>query len=178
MGRMVNWVNEEWKNQKNRKENKDKVKEEGITCTEQYYCGKQKDNGISSVEKSVVKKKVCSQKKRPKATSKGSKLEVEEAKATSKGSKLEEEEGRKERINWPKANSKEWIKFDEDVTNILKLVHSSHENKAETHPGIIFRVGSDRFGVKEAKQKTQSSGPSKRQKKCKALREEIKKLKK
>ena len=58
------------------------------------------------------------------------------------------------------------------------MVHSSHENKAETHPGIIFRVGSDRFGVKEAKQKTQSSGPSKRQKKCKTLREEIKKLKK
>ena len=51
------------------------------------------------------------------------------------------EERKKERINWPKANSKEWIQFDEDVTNILKLVHSSHENKAETHPGIIFRVG-------------------------------------
>jgi len=87
------------------------------------------------------------------------------------------EEGRKERINWPKANSKEWIKFDEDVTNILKFVHSSHENKAEAHPEIIFRVGKDRFGAKEAKQKTQSSGPSKRQKKCKTMREEIKRLK-
>merc|ERR1712055_699461 len=124
--------------------------------------GKQKENGLR--KKSGANKKESSQKVRPKATSNGAKLEGEER--------------RKERINWPKANSKEWMKFDEDVTNILKLVHSSHENKAETHPGIIFRVGSDRFGVKEAKQKTQSSGPSKRQKKCKKLREEIKKLKK
>ena len=114
----------------------------------QSHYGKQKENGIrSSVGKLGANKKEDSQKETPRATSKGPKLEVEE--------------GRKERINWPKANSKEWIKFDEDVTNILKLVHSSHENKAETHPGIIFRVGSDRFGVKEAKQKTQSSGPSK-----------------
>ena len=165
--RMVNWVKEVRKNQENRNENKGKVKEKGITCTvqKQNQHGKQKENGLrSSSKKSGANKKESSQKERPKATSNGAKLEGEER--------------RKERINWPKANSKEWIKFDEDVTNILKLVHSSHENKAETHPGIIFRVGSDRFGVKEAKQKTQSSGPSKRQKKCKTLREEIKKLKK
>merc|ERR1739842_172983 len=97
--------------------------------------------------------------------------------STSKGPKPEVEEGRKERINWPKANSKEWIKFDEDVTNILKFVHSSHENKAEAHPEIIFTVGKDRFGAKEARQKTQTLGPSKRQKKCKTVREKIKRLK-
>ena len=162
--RMVNWVNEVWKNQNNRNENKEKGK--GITCTveKQYHCGKQKENGIkSSVEKSRASKKESSQKERPKATSKGSKIEAEER--------------RKERIKWPKANSKEWISFDEDVTNILKLVHSSHEKKAEAHPAIIFTVGSDRFGVKEAKQKPKSSGPSKRQKKCKKVREEIKRLK-
>ena len=114
----------------------------------QYHCRKQKENGIrSSAEKSGANKKESSQKEWPKATSKGSKLAVEER--------------RKERINWPKANNKDWVRFDEHVTNILKLVHSSHENKAEVHPGIIFTVGSDRFGVKEAKQKTQSTGPSK-----------------
>merc|ERR1712060_886867 len=157
--RMVNWVKEVRKNQENRNENKGKVKEKGITCTvqKQNQHGKQKENGLR--KKSGANKKESSQKERPKAAS--------------NGTKLEEEEGRKERINWPKANSKEWMKFDEDVTNILKLVHSSHENKAETHPGIIFRVGSDRFGVKEVRKKTQSSGPSKRQKKCKKLREEI-----
>ena len=48
-----------------------------ITCTEQYHCGKQKENGIrSSAEKSGANKKESSQKERPKATSKGSKLEV------------------------------------------------------------------------------------------------------
>ena len=160
--RMVNWVKEVLKNQKNRNENKEK----GIPSTveKQYHCGKQKENGIrSSAGKSGANKKESSQKERPKATSIGSKLKVEER--------------RKERVNWPKANSKEWIRFDEDVSNILKLVHSSHENKAEAHPGIIFTVGNDRFGAKEAKQKTQSSGPSKRQKKCKTVREEIKRLK-
>merc|ERR1739842_171177 len=107
------------------------------------HYGKQKENGIrSSVGKLGANKKEDSQKETPRATSKGPKPEVEEG-------------------------SKERIKFDEDVTNILKFVHSSHENKAEAHPEIIFRVGKDRFGAKEAKQKTQSSGPSKRQKKCK-----------
>ena len=74
---MVNWVNEVWKNQKNRNENKEKE----ITCTveKQYHCGKQKENGIkSSAEKSRASKKESSQKERPKATSKGSKIELEE----------------------------------------------------------------------------------------------------
>ena len=122
---MVNWVKEIGKNQENRNENKGKGKEKGITGTVQkkYHCGKQKENGIrSTAEKSGANKKERSQKERPKTTSKGAKLEGEEI--------------RKERINWPKANSKEWIKFDEDVTNILKLVNSSHENKAETHPDL------------------------------------------
>ena len=160
--RTVNWVSEVYKIQKNRNENKEKE----ITCTaeKQYHCRTQKENGIKGrAEKSLASKKESSQKQRPKATSKGSKIEVEER--------------RKERIKWPKANSKEWVSFDEDVTNILKLVHSSHEKKAEAHPEIIFAIGSDRFGVNEAKQKPQSSGPSKRQKKCKKVREEIKQLK-
>ena len=69
-------------------------------------------------------------------------------------------------------------RFDDDVTSILKQIHSSHENKAETHPRIIYAVGLDRFGVKEVEQKPRPAGPSKRQRKCKELREEIKKLEK
>merc|ERR1739840_38958 len=124
--RMVNWVKEVWKNQKNNNGNKGKGKEKGITraVDKQSHYGKQKENGIrSSVGKLGANKKEDSQKETPRATSKGRIPEVEE--------------GRKERINWPKANSKELIKFDEDVTNILKFVH---ENKAEAHPEIILTV--------------------------------------
>merc|ERR1712055_455912 len=102
--RMVNWVKEVRKNQENRNENKGK--ENGITCIvqKQYQRGKQKENGLrSSSEKSGANKKESSQKERPKSTSNGAKLEGEER--------------RKERINWQKPNSKEWIKFDEDITN-------------------------------------------------------------
>ena len=137
---MMNWVKEVWKNQK---KNKEKGKEKGIihAVEKQSHYGKNKENGIrSSVGKLGANKKKGSQKETPRATSKRSKPEVGE--------------GRKERINWPKVNSKELIKFDEDVTNILKLVHSSHENKAEAHPEIIFTVWKDRFGAKEGKQKT------------------------
>merc|ERR1712142_763439 len=125
--RMVNWVQEVWKNPKNRYENKEKGKGRGITSTveKRYHCGKQKEIK-SSAEKSGANKKESSQKEKPKATG--------------EESKLGREERRKERINWPKANSKEWVRFDEDVTNILKPVHSSHENKAEVHPGIIFTI--------------------------------------
>merc|ERR1739840_7953 len=85
-----------------------------VNWEKQSHYGKQKENEIrSSVGKLGANKKEDSQKETPRAASKGPKLEVEK--------------GRKERINCPKANSKEWIKFDEDVTNILKFVHSSHE---------------------------------------------------
>ena len=88
------------------------------------------------------------------------------------------EEGRRERIKFPNATSSEWERLDEDLTNILRLIHSSPENKAKTHPELIYKFCRDRFGVEEVKQKSQPAGSSKRQKKCKKLREEIKELKK
>merc|ERR1739842_132749 len=84
--RMVNWVNEVWKNQKINNGNKGKGKEKGITRAvgKQSHYGKQKENGIrSSVGKQGANKKEVSQKETPRATSKGPKLEVEEG---SKGS--------------------------------------------------------------------------------------------
>ncbi|MCP4273336.1 MAG: hypothetical protein GY781_15495 [Gammaproteobacteria bacterium] len=156
--RMVNWVKEVERNQKNNKEYKEgKRKENACRVEKQHQSKKQEDKG-----KAVAKKSASDLKEGPKEISNGN---------------SEREVKRKGRINWPKANSAEWIKFDEDVTNILKNIHSSHENKAETHPSIIYAVGKDRFGVKEGKQKSQPAGPSKRQKKCIKLREEIKKLK-
>ena len=86
-------------------------------------------------------------------------------------------EGSKERINWPKANSKEWERLDEDLTTVLKAQSSSPESKATMHPVIIYTLCKERFGLKERKKKGKSSGPSKRQNKCSQLRKEINNLK-
>ena len=86
------------------------------------------------------------------------------------------EDGSK-RINWPKANSKEWERLDNDLTAVLKAQSSSPESKATMHPVIIYSLCKERFGVKERKEKGKISGPSKRQTKCSQLRKEINKLK-
>ena len=84
----------------------------------------------------------------------------------------------KEKIDWPKANSKEWEELDDDITSLLKILISPVENKAKTHPEIIYQMCKERFGVKERKPRAQPSGPSKRQKICAELRKEIKILQK
>ena len=43
-------------------------------------------------------------------------------------------ESGKPRIKWPKANSKEWAKIDEDLTALLKILYSPPEKLAESHP--------------------------------------------
>ena len=87
--------------------------------------------------------------------------------------------GRKEAINWPKSNSPEWKRLDEDISTLLRTIYSSPEKKAETHPVIIYQMCKERFGVKEQKKQNKSinRGPSRRQRKCKQLREDINKLK-
>ena len=87
------------------------------------------------------------------------------------------DKSRKEKLNWPKGNSPEWRRLDEDLSSCLKILISSPENKAETHPVLIYNISRERFGVKESKKKSKPSGPSKRQRQCKELRGEIKKLK-
>merc|ERR1711879_241310 len=79
--------------------------------------------------------------------------------------------------NWPKSNSKEWEKLDEDLTTPLRIIYSTPERKATSHPKIIYEMCKERFGVKEKKLKSSGSGPSKRQLKCAKLRREIKQLK-
>ena len=100
-------------------------------------------------------------------------------KATQQNAKqVKTEDARKPKINWPKGNSKDWIQLDEDLTALLKILYSPPEKLAESHPRIIYEMCKERFGVKEtsASQK-RPSGPSKRQRKCKKLREEINQLK-
>ena len=114
----------------------------------------------------------------------GRKQKTEEKRETKKSHKEEVKEeknttgdGSKERINWPKANSKEWERLDEDLTAVLKAQSSSPESKATMHPVIIYSLCKERFGVKERKAEGKSSGSSKRQTKCSKLRKEINKLK-
>ena len=85
----------------------------------------------------------------------------------------------RERVKWPKANSKEWEEWGEGVAEVLRAQNVTPENKAVIYPLLIFTLGKERFGTKEKKdrEKTQPSGPSRRQRKCKRLREEINMLK-
>ena len=113
----------------------------------------------------------------------GEKKETTKAQKKTGKKKLNEEpkagdRSRKDRINWPKANSKEWKELDTDITSLLKTMYSTSERKAESHPKIIYAMCKERFGTKEIhkKQVKCTKGPSRRQRKCKALREEIKKL--
>ena len=106
------------------------------------------------------------------------KVESEEGNIKSEDAKGKREEGRRDRLKYPNAISQEWKKLDEDLVNLLRLVlHCSPENKAKIHPNLIYNFCRDRFGVEEREQKTQPAGPSKRQTKCKQLRQEINKLK-
>ena len=85
----------------------------------------------------------------------------------------------KERIQWPKANSAEWQRLDEDIHGLLNVLYSSPEKKAVSHPTIIYAMAKERFGVKQKKERDQKTtcGPSRRQKKCNKLRNDIRRLK-
>ena len=85
------------------------------------------------------------------------------------------EKQRSHNINWPKSNSTEWQALDEDVSKRLKIIMSSPEELAKTHPRIIFNMVTERFGLKE-REATTTTGPSRRQKHITNLRAEIKLL--
>ena len=88
-----------------------------------------------------------------------------------------EANGKKEKLNWPKSNSPEWKRLDDDLTTLLKILISPPEKKAESHPFLIYNICKERFGIKERKRKPKATGPSSRQRKCKELRKEINTLK-
>ena len=90
-----------------------------------------------------------------------------------------EAERRKEKVQWPKANSPAWEQWDKEMTELLKTQSTTPESKAVLHPMLIYTMGKDRFGVKEGNRKKQeeTKGPTRRQRKCKKLREDINLLK-
>ena len=80
--------------------------------------------------------------------------------------KVERNNTRK-RIKWPKSNSSEWEKLDEDMSRRLKTIIAHPREKAETHPKIILAMCKERFGEEEENGKTtRNRGPSRRQRKC------------
>ena len=83
------------------------------------------------------------------------------------------------KIDWPPANSREWARFETDVAKLLSFLDGPPTRRAIQHPKIIFEMGKERFGYKNTeRKKEQPSGPSRRQKKCLELRQNINKLKK
>ena len=51
-------------------------------------------------------------------------------------------------IKWPAPNSKEWVRLDEDLTKLLSTMGGSPEDKAESHPKVIYSICLERFGEK------------------------------
>ena len=85
----------------------------------------------------------------------------------------------RERIDWPKSNSPEWERLDGDLAALLRTLYAPAEIRAKNFPNIIYGMCRERFGIKERKVKRDTAkGPSRRQIKCKKLREEITTLKK
>ena len=86
---------------------------------------------------------------------------------------------RRGRVNWPRASSKMWKDWGESMEEMLKAQNLSPENQSVVHPTLIYTFGKERFGIKEkrAEKETHTRGPSRRQRKCTRLREEINKLK-
>jgi hypothetical protein len=72
-------------------------------------------------------------------------------------------------MKWQKANSLQLRDLDKDLSGILGSIRATSEAKADSHPRIIYEICIERFVVKE----TEKS----RRRKCKELREDIKKLK-
>ena len=127
--------------------------------------------------KDVQQDQVSSKWKTKKTTK--SKKKMEEERSSSEKPKEPEAGKRKEKVQWPKANSSAWEQWDKEMTELLKTQSSTPESKAVLHPMIIYTMGKDRFGVKEGNRKKheEMKGPTRRQRKCKKLREDINLLK-
>ena len=103
----------------------------------------------------------------------------EKVKPVKEASKVGSTISAKERINWPMSNSPEWARLDKDLAALLRILYAPAQNRAKTHPNIIYSMCKERFGIVESRQKKDvKAGPSSRQRRCKRLREEIATLKK
>ena len=137
--------------------------------------------GELSTEESPSLKALYDQVKTNKKMKQHPKVEKPRRKQVTKAGKNNKHEERADRstaINWPRSDSKEWQKLDEDITGLLKTIYSAPEKKAKSHPKLIYEICKERFGLKERKENNRQGGPSRRKRKCGKLREEINILKK
>ena len=140
----------------------------GMISTTEFQCS------VTEIYESKSKKKTKEESRQEKLK----KVTEEVKNSDSKGKRESNGKERQEAINWPKSNSPEWGRFDKDVSTLLKIIYSPPEKKTITHPSIIYQMSKERFGLKERKKKQpQNKGPSRRQKLCKQLRDDINKLK-
>ena len=77
------------------------------------------------------------------------------------GKEERRENDRKARINWPKAQSKEWEKLDTDLVPILENLKGSPQHKMDTYPELMYTFCKERFGIEEKRgKKVTTGGPS------------------
>ena len=124
----------------------------------------------------IMRETAVAQKKKQDPTTK--KKDEEKPRENKKTKPKTEMIKRKERINWPKGNSPAWKSLDDDMSLLLKTLTASAEIRAKNNPNVIYGMCRERFGIKEVNQrKATQAGPSRRQRKCMDLREEINLLK-
>ena len=71
------------------------------------------------------------------------------------------------------------MNLDNDLTDLLRTLYLPPEDRTKYHPKFYLWYSKERFGVREHKVKeNRKCGPSRRQRKCVNLREEIHVLKK
>ena len=83
-----------------------------------------------------------------------------------------EQEKRKERINWPTQREKDrWIRLDEHLDNLLgTTLRGDVDRKIGIMSSVIYEVSKETFGVKEIKEKIQTTRHNRRQTQIQDLR--------
>ena len=153
--------------------------------TEELLNGRLEPESVKRVDlqqgkaSSKWKTKTGSTKSRNAKTSSGKQKETTTEDSKKVHEKTAENICRKEKVQWPRANSSAWAEWDKDMTELLRPQNTTPESKAVLHPTIIYTMGKDKFGIKERskEKKGETKGPTRRQRKCQRLREEINSLK-
>ena len=150
------------------------------TIKRQWPLGNTVVSTVAPLKKKIGKNESMQVKKKNEPVPKKERDKMNEQRVDRKKVEPKKKEGdTKMRIKWPNSVSKEWPKLDEDLTALLKILFSPPEKLAEAHPKIIYEMSKERFGIVEPSinKEKQPAGPSKRQRRCKRLREEINQLK-
>ncbi|XP_019639899.1 PREDICTED: uncharacterized protein LOC109481744 [Branchiostoma belcheri] len=92
-----------------------------------------------------------------------------------------ENEPRKSQVKWPASNAeKDWEQLDDDLEGILESVLAGNaEKKLDAMVGIVYNVGAERFGKKEAGKKgQQKERTNRRERERQQIRKDLRTLRK